>query len=527
MNERKTWQRWAVYVLGMVVVVAALGGLALQTTWGQVLAAKAGKYTRVLAAYVPIGDGEVRFIRQLITADSSTSRTIMWESVKPEASPVVEYRLKDGAAAKQTATKQTAERQTAAKQTEAATKPQESDSEVKRVTATESVLTDDEVTRYLYTATLTGLTPRTTYEYRVGYENKRGDWHPLTTAGSGANKVATAGDAANEAVIAGDTVNKAAIAGDAANTSATAGNVANTSATIGDAEAAKSEDFTALIFPDSQSADYRGWDALAKEAYKRNPTAAFFINMGDLVDNGEDASQWDAWFTAVEPMIEDIPFVGVMGNHETYNLQWQVREPKVYLSLFDFPAVPQREDNNRYYSFDYNDVHFVVLDTQLAERPEAERAQALAREEAWLRQDLATTKARWKVVLMHKDILRYPNTKRPDTVPGITDMGYVFMPIFDAYHVDAVVSAHYHMYRRRGHIKDFKRDESGPLYIISGVAGDVRYATLWKSHPLDTFVSPYPAEANYIVLTKTDDRLTFEAFLANGTKFDEVPVNKQ
>ena len=449
------------------------------------MAAKAGKYTRVLAAYVPIGDGEVRFIRQLITADSSTSRTIMWESVKPEASPVVEYRLKDGAATKQTVAKQTA------------AKSQDSDSKIQSVAATESVLTDDDVTRYLYTATLTGLTPRTTYEYRVGYENKRGDWHPLTTAGSGANKVATTDDAAN------------------------------TSATTGDAEAAKSEDFTALIFPDSQSADYRGWDALAKEAYKRNPTAAFFINMGDLVDNGEDASQWDAWFTAVEPMIEDIPFVGVIGNHETYNLQWQVREPKVYLSLFDFPAVPQREDNNRYYSFDYNDVHFVVLDTQLAERPEAERAQALAREEAWLRQDLATTKARWKVVLMHKDILRYPNTKRPDTVPGITDMGYVFMPIFDAYHVDAVVSAHYHMYRRRGHIKDFKRDESGPLYIISGVAGDVRYATLWKSHPLDTFVSPYPAEANYIVLTKTDDRLTFEAYLPNGTKFDEVQVNKQ
>lgn len=508
MNERKTWQRWAVYVLGMVVVVAALGGLALQTTWGQVLAAKAGKYTRVLAAYVPIGDGEIRFTRQLITVDSSTSRTIMWESVKPEASPVVEYRLKDGAVTKQTAAKQIAEKQTAEKQTATAAKSQESDSEIKRVTATESVLTDDEVTRYLYTATITGLTPHTTYEYRVGYENKRGDWHPLTTAGSGANKVATTDDAANEsATIVSDATNK--------------------TATTGDAEAAKSEDFTALIFPDSQSADYRGWDALAKEAYKRNPTAAFFINMGDLVDNGEDASQWDAWFTAVEPMIEDIPFVGVMGNHETYNLQWQVREPKAYLSLFDFPAVPQREDKNRYYSFDYNDVHFVVLDTQLAERPEAEREQALAREEAWLRHDLAATKARWKVVLMHKDTLRYPNTKRPDTVPGITDMGYAFMPIFDEYRVDAVVSAHYHMYRRRGHIKDFRRDESGPLYIISGVAGDVRYATLWKSHPLDTFVSPYPAEANYIVLTKTDDRLTFEAFLDNGTKFDEVQVNKQ
>ena len=58
--------------------------------------------------------------------------------------------------------------------------------------------------------------------------------------------------------------------------------------------------FTALIFPDSQSSDYSGWQELAQNAAKRNPEAKFFVNMGDLVDNGEDHSQWfvicDSWF---------------------------------------------------------------------------------------------------------------------------------------------------------------------------------------------------------------------------------------
>ena len=59
-----------------------------------------------------------------------------------------------------------------------------------------------------------------------------------------------------------------------------------------------------------------------KTAYTQNPEANFFINIGDLVDNGEDASQWNAWFDAVEPMAENVPFVGVIGNHEYYDKNW-------------------------------------------------------------------------------------------------------------------------------------------------------------------------------------------------------------
>lgn len=52
------------------------------------------------------------------------------------------------------------------------------------------------------------------------------------------------------------------------------------------------------------------------------------------------------------------------------------------------------------------------------------------------------------------------------------------MPVFDASHVDLVLSAHLHTYRDRGRIYDFRRAETGPYYIITGVAGDVRYPGL-------------------------------------------------
>ena len=65
--------------------------------------------------------------------------------------------------------------------------------------------------------------------------------------------------------------------------------------------------FTALIFPDSQSSDYSGWQELAQNAAKKNPEAKFFVNMGDLVDNGEDHSQWEAWFNSLAGIIDRIP----------------------------------------------------------------------------------------------------------------------------------------------------------------------------------------------------------------------------
>ena len=92
--------------------------------------------------------------RQIVAQDNSTSRTIMWQSDNSEADAVIEYRL-EGAEKSRT------------------------------IGATDKAFTDDGSTTYIHEATLTGLTPNTKYEYRVGYgADRRSDWYRLETAGA-------------------------------------------------------------------------------------------------------------------------------------------------------------------------------------------------------------------------------------------------------------------------------------------------------------------------------------------------------
>ena len=382
-------------------------------------------------------------LRQVITADSSVSRTVMWQSDAEEKDAFVEYR--------------------AAKDENAAIQTQKEHINDK--------FTDNEKTTYVHTVILQNLQPGTEYEYRLGHENRRSQWYRLNTANS-------------------------------------------------------HNHYKALIFPDSQSAKYKVWEDVAMPAWQRNRDARFFITMGDLVDNGEHAYQWNEWFTRIGPMSTRIPAAPVLGNHETYTMDWKVRVPQAYLHYFQLPEGAPEAYKNQFYSFDYGDVHYVVLNTQMREMKDF-YPNLLQDQLAWFKADMEKSKKKWNVVLMHKDVLRYGFlTRKTPREEGFSEEGKVLMPLFDKYKVDVVLTAHLHTYRNRGHVYDFKRGMKGPLYILTGVAGDVRYPNLWKRHSLDVAIAPQPETNNYMVLEASADRLRFSCYLPDGTKIDEAEVKK-
>ena len=143
-----------------------------------------------------------------------------------------------------------------------------------------------------------------------------------------------------------------------------------------------------------------------------------------------------------------------------------------------------------------------------------------------LPKDAAASSKKWKVVLLHKDVLQYRIGKRPERKEGFSKFGEAFMPLFDELEIDVVLSAHLHTYRNRGHIKAFQRDPSGPLYILTGVAGNVRYPGLWIDHALDEKIAPQPETDNYLTLEASQDALRFQCFLPDGTIIDDVTVKK-
>ncbi|MDY4920681.1 MAG: metallophosphoesterase family protein [Phascolarctobacterium sp.] len=288
------------------------------------------------------------------------------------------------------------------------------------------------------------------------------------------------------------------------------------------------EGFTVLIFPDSQSSDYSGWQELVRSAYKRHSEAKLFVNMGDLVDNGQDASQWRAWFGSVEPFSADLAFAPVIGNHEAYSLEWKVTPPISYVNLFHVPNNGLEQYKHQFYSFDYGPVHFTVLDTNFPE-VKAWQSNLLADELLWLEQDLAQSKARWKIILQHRDIFMYAFSKesgRPERSTWFQDYSKQLMPIYEKYKVDAVLSAHLHTYRRRVPLRDFKPAKEGITYILTGVAGNVRYPKLWGDFEWDAARAPQPETANYMTMQVDEKSLVFKAFLPDGKQFDELKLSK-
>ncbi|MBR0288623.1 MAG: metallophosphoesterase family protein [Selenomonadaceae bacterium] len=371
----------------------------------------------------------VKFIRQIVTKDISTSRCIMWQVDEPLKNPVVEVKTGDA---------------------------------IKNFPAQDSSFTDDGKKIFQYTAQI-----ELGDEYRIVDGDATSYWYDLKK-------------------ISGDK-------------------------------------FKAIIFPDSQcGGSYDTWGGVAGSAFAKNPDAVLFVNVGDLVDNGEDRVQWEDWLRHVEQFTPEIVFAPVLGNHETYTREWTFRTPVSYLNYFATPNNGVENFSRRFYSFDVGAAHFVVLDSQWDELG----IELIDLQKNWLRQDLNLTDKRWKIIFIHKDVLQYRIHRRPERKEGFSDVGELFMPEFESLGVDVVFTGHLHTYRNRGHLKNFQRDETGPLYILTGISGNVRYGGLWIDHALDEVIAPQPETDNYLTLDVDAKTLTVKCFSPNGRPIDEVTLHK-
>jgi hypothetical protein len=276
--------------------------------------------------------------------------------------------------------------------------------------------------------------------------------------------------------------------------------------------------FKVLIFGDSQAADYSVWGNTAKAGLKQLPDASFFINMGDIVDNGQDNSQWRQWFSNAKPLLDIMPFAPVLGNHEAYSLDWKVARPDSFISLFAVPENGPAGQKRLAYSFDYGNVHFVSLNTDYQEI--SEWYPTLVEDETtWLDADLATARKAGKriIVLMHRTMWTFRSGEAYDI------NGEHFGPLFDKYHVSIVFLAHIHSYSRTNPRRDNHDDPQGTVYITTGRSGEKFWSGSYHKSFDEVFYNPTDMTM-FLTLEVLPDHFKVSAFKVDGTLIDSAEI---
>lgn len=319
----------------------------------------------------------------------------------------------------------------------------------------------------IHTATLSGLKPGTRYVYRVGSPEAWSESYQFTTA------------------------------------------------------PAKPAPYKFLVFGDSQSFNYDIWRTTLQQAHRNHPSAAFFINVGDLVDNGQEYGQWYDWFNAGHGVMETLPCMPVVGNHETYKPGGGTSLPILFTEQFKLPMNGPDGLKGQVYSLDYGDAHLAMLDTQIGEEGRFV-PDMLEKEKAWLEADLAASKQKWKLVFVHKALY---NNKAQDN----STIQAGFAPIIDKYHVDVVFTAHDHVYARTWPLYGGMRVSNfseGTVYVATGRSGSKTYADSIPKGWNSFFYNPL-TEPNYLVVEIQNDGLTVRAFSQNGQAIDSWNIIKK
>ena len=270
-------------------------------------------------------------------------------------------------------------------------------------------------------------------------------------------------------------------------------------------------DFGFLYLGDAQCGLER-WGELLHKAHERRPDAGFLLLAGDLVDRGNERTNWDHFFLRAAGVFEEIPFMPAVGNHEYLD-----KGPLIYRGTFDLPANgPSGIDPNLVYSFEYSDAFVAVLDSNLGiHDSRTARVQA-----EWLDEALARTKATWKFVTFHHPVYAsHVSRENPE-------LAAAWGPVFDRHHVDMVLQGHDHAYLRTRPMRGGRGvapPAEGTVYVVS-VSGEKFY----EQDPRDYTVKGMTNLATYqtIDIRVKEKRLTYRAFDRDGEEVDELVIEK-
>jgi len=183
--------------------------------------------------------------------------------------------------------------------------------------------------------------------------------------------------------------------------------------------------------------------------FTRERPIDLWLMLGDnAYTSGKDDEYQGSVFLAYPDMLRKSVLWPSLGNHDGDQTSSRAQAGEYY-DIFSLPTQGQAggliSGTEAYYSFDYANIHFVVLDSYDSDRS---TNGTMAR---WLRNDLAANQQHWTVAYWHhppysKGSHDSDDDKDSEACSG--EMRRVFAPILEAGGTDLVLCGHSHAYER-------------------------------------------------------------------------------
>lgn len=212
------------------------------------------------------------------------------------------------------------------------------------------------------------------------------------------------------------------------------------------------------VIGDSGTADQNAKDVYnAYRNYTKDTYTDLWLMLGDnAYRHGTDNQYQRAVFDVYPEMLRQTPLWPTIGNHDGHRADSSTQSGPYY-DIFSLPTQGENggvpSGTEAYYSFDYANVHFVVLDSY-----ETSRSTDGAMMK-WLQDDLQSAHAEWLIAFWHHPPYSKGNHDS-DTDIEMIEMRKNFLPVLENYGVDLVLTGHSHGYERSKYVYGHYGDSS-------------------------------------------------------------------
>jgi len=332
-------------------------------------------------------------------------------------------------------------------------------------------VTDQNFEVYQHSATMDGLKANTLYTYRVGGDSEWSEWNQFKTAQ--------------------DTV----------------------------------APFKFIFLGDPQDKIKEHCSRVFRKAFKTAPDAAFWLIPGDLTSEPADI-QYDEFFYAGGFIFGSTPSIFTADNHDNDFLKKdgvivqnsQGRKQRsglpstMFLEHFTLPENGPVGYGETSYHIDYQGVRFIVINVFNTKK--------LQEQVAWVEGLLANNPNSWTIVSFHKP---FYSAGRDRDDQGTRN---IFLPIFDKYNVDLVLTGHDHAYARSHKLKNGVRvaeNEKGTVYVVS-VSGPKMYSV---NTSYDHIMAKTGGNVQLFQVVSIDEgELCYKSYTVTGSLYDSFSLSK-